>query len=263
MESLSPDHSPGASWLRPGVARALEGQVIPQLLARHRPEPMLAGDAVGARWLAGLALADDDGPLAAAVDRLAGQGQSVESLQLDWLGPAAAELGRLWDQDQISFADVTVGLVRLQCRARRLGRGGPMLLAPDPAVQAPRLLLAPVPGEQHGFGLSLVADAFRRAGWDVVQCAPGQDPVQAVAVQGYDLVGLSVGSTARAVGVPELCADLRRATCRRGLGLLLGGPLFAVPGLPVQAAPWGADVVALDARAAVASATAWMTWRGG
>lgn len=263
MESLSPDPTPGASWLRPGVARALEGQVIPKLLARHRPEGSPPGDVVGARWLAGLAMADDDSLLPAAMDRLQRQGHSVEVLQLDWLGPAAAELGRRWDQDECSFADVTVGMVRLQCCARRLGRGGTSPMLPDAPPSAPRVLLAPVPGEQHGFGLALVADAFRRAGWDVTQCPAGQRPEHAVAVQAYDLVGLSIGSSARASGVPDLCTHLRRASCRRGLGVVLGGPLFAVPGIPVVAAPWGADAVALDARAAVAMAAAWMTWRGG
>lgn len=263
MERLSPDPLTGASWLRPGVARALEGQVIPKLLARHRAEAPVAGDAVGARWLAGLAMADDDGLLPTAVERLQRQGHSVEALQLDWLGPAASELGRLWDQDECSFSDVTVGMVRLQCCARRLGRGGPMLQAPDAGPSAPRVLLSPVPGEQHGFGLALVADAFRRAGWDVTPCAAGEDPLRRVATLPYDLVGLSIGSSARAAGVPELCTALRRASCRRGLGVVLGGPLFAVPGIPVVAAPWGADAVALDARAAVSLAAAWMTWRGG
>jgi methylmalonyl-CoA mutase cobalamin-binding subunit len=263
MDSLMPEPGPGAPWLRPGVARALEGQVIPRLLARHRSAPPPAGDAVGARWLAGLAVADDDGLLAAAVDRLQRQGHSVESLQLDWLGPAAVELGRLWDQDDCSFADVTVGLVRLQCCARRLGRSLPPIAAADPSLAAPRILLAPVPGEQHGFGLFLVADAFRRAGWDVSQVEAGRAPLRAVAAQAFDLVGLSIGSTSRADGVPELCTELRRASCRPGLGILLGGPLFALPGLPAVAATWGADAVAPDARAAVALAAAWMTWRGG
>lgn len=261
MESLSSDSSSGVSWLRPGVARALEGQVIPRLLARHRADAAPPRDVLGACWLAGLSLADDDGLLPAAVDRLQRQGQSVEALQLDWLGPAAAELGRLWESDECSFADVTVGVVRLQCCARRLGRASPMLLAPDALPTAPRVLLAPVPGEQHGFGLALVADAFRRAGWDVTQAPAGQSPVQAVAAQDYDLVGLSVGSSSRAAGVPALCADLRRASRRRGVGVLLGGPLFAVPGLPVAAAAWGADAVALDARSALALATAWTTGR--
>lgn len=263
MESLSPDIPADPSWLRPGVARALEGQVIPALLARHRPDPDLPPDPVGASWLAGLAMADDDGLLADAVDRLQRQGLSIESLQLDWLGPAAAELGRRWDRDDCSFADVTVGMVRLQCCARRLGRGGPLAVANDPGPQAPCVLLAAVPGEQHGFGLALVADAFRRAGWDVTQAAGGQSVVQAVAAQSYDLVGLSIGSSGRATGVPDLCTDLRRASRRRGMGVLLGGPLFAAPGIPVVAAPWGADAVALDARSAVSMAAAWMTWRGG
>lgn len=263
MEQVSAAESQAGSWLRPGVARALEAQVIPRLVARHRPEPLQVVTPSGARWLAGLALADDDTALWHALIQLQQQGMAVEALQLDWLGPAAAELGRQWNTDECSFSDVTIGMVRLQCAARRLGRSEAAPAWLDTSPRAPRVLLAPVPGEQHGFGLALVADAFRRAGWDVTPVPPDASLIACVAAQCYDLVGLSVGSTARAPGVPSLCADLRRASRQRELGVLLGGPLFAIPGVPVLAAPWGADAVALDAREAVARAAAWMTWRGG
>jgi methanogenic corrinoid protein MtbC1 len=258
MEHLSAAEEHPPTWLRPGVARALEGQVIPRLLARHGVGAQPPDRALGGRWLAGLCLLDDETGLADAVQGLQCQGVAVEPLQLDWLGPAAAELGRMWDTDQISFSDVTIGLVRLHGVSRRLSRAGPLVVTSGPGPQAPRLLLSPVPGEQHGFGLSLVADAFRRAGWDVAVAGPDASVVQRVAGEVFDLVGLSLGSSLRAPGVPALCADLRRASRRPGLGVLLGGSLFALPGLPVAAAPWGADAVALDAREAVALGSAWM-----
>lgn len=258
MDSLSPVPGAGPSWLRPGVARALEGQVIPRLLARHRPLASLAGDAMGARWLAGLSVGADDTGLADAVRGLGCQGTSVESLQLDWLGPAAAELGAMWSRDQISFSDVTIGLVRLQSLARRLP--GPLVPGLDsvPPCLAPRVLLALMPGEQHSFGLSLLGEAFRRAGWEVVLAGTDVPATDWVARQPFDVVGLSIGSLGRAAAVPALCAALRRASREPGLKVMLGGPLFSLPELPGAPAVWGADAVALDARAAVALAGHWV-----
>lgn len=250
------------TWLRPGVARALEAQVIPQLVARHRGGPLGPGGLLGARWLAGLALEADAARLPDAVLRLQQQGLSVETLQLDWLGPAAAELGRMWDSDECSFSDVTVGAVRLQCLARRLGAASPGL-PQAPAPDAPRVLLGLAPGEQHGFGLVLVGEAFQRAGWDVTVVAAGGSLPLRAAAQAYDVVGVSLGGTARAGGVPALCHAIRQASRTRGVGVLLGGPLFAHPGEPLLAAPWGADAIVRDAREAVAAAAAWMTWREG
>jgi MerR family transcriptional regulator, light-induced transcriptional regulator len=300
------------SWLRPGVARTLEGQVIPRLLALHRPHPpqaipasahlaplpapgpadgsshaarplqafseasvdvssaaphlTLVGAAAGVLnvdWAADLAVGADDAALLDATERLLMQGWSEEAVQLDWLGPAAAELGRRWERDDCSFSDVTIGLVRLQCAARRMGRRGPSRLTADAAPAAPRILLAAVAGEQHGFGLTLVADAFRRTGWDVAVAVAGVSPVQRVAREAFDLVGLSVGSQARAACVPALSDELRRASRRPGLGVLLGGPLFALPDAPVLATAWGVDAVSRDAREALANAAAWIQGRGG
>lgn len=282
------------SWLRPGVARTLEGQVIPRLLALHRPHPPQATPApahlaqpggalpaddlsapphlalvgtdtaaLNVGWAADLALGTDDAALLDATERLLLQGWSEEAVQLDWLGPAAAELGRRWERDDCSFSDVTIGLVRLQCAARRMGRRGPSRLAADAAPAAPRILLAAVAGEQHGFGLSLVADAFRRAGWDVAVAVAGVSPMQRVAREAFDLVGLSVGTQARAARVPALSDELRRASRRPGLGVLLGGPLFAGPEAPVLATAWGVDAVSRDAREALACAAAWIQGRGG
>lgn len=232
-------------------------RAAPRRLPRqHRLGPCMAAarlPATRAGWLAGLAV-DDDLALGRAVQRLHRQGLGAELIGLDWLAPAARELGRRWESDACSFVDVTIGVARLQCAWRQLdpnGRPGRRhALAPAPSV-----LLVPAPGEQHSFGLGLVAEVFLRAGWQVTGGAAGAgiDPVAFVAAVPLDVLGISVGSRAQAAAVPDLCAALRAASCHPGLSLLVGGPLLVVePDL--EAGALGADAVASDARAALVQA---------
>ncbi|NJK90043.1 MAG: cobalamin B12-binding domain-containing protein [Myxococcales bacterium] len=92
---------------------------------------------------------------------------------LDLLAPVARLLGDLWLIDLCTFTDVTIGLSRLQQLVRELA----------PAFEdghdlrgfGHRALLAPAPGEQHTFGMHLVEEFLRRAGWDV-GCVPSVRP---------------------------------------------------------------------------------------
>lgn len=238
-----------------GLVQPLREWVVPQLVRRHRVDPDNSDARLISRWLASLAVSDDPGALQQAIDRLCRQGLDPASLQLDWLAPAARELGVGWERDDCSFSDVTVGLVRLQCAARRLSP-----LAPTPATLAdgrptPRILLLVAPGEQHGFGLTLVGDAFRRAGWDVACAAgrPGLSPAEQVAKADFDVVGVSVGSTPRMAGLRRLCTDLRQASRRPGIGVLLGEPIFTTGAVSADPDDWGTDAVAMHAHDAVAA----------
>jgi MerR family transcriptional regulator, light-induced transcriptional regulator len=241
-----------------GVARVLAQQVIPRLVQRHAPpgqaEPRLAC-AAGARGLAALAAGDDDGALRRALAGLQAQGQTAEAIADDWLGPAARELGRQWERDECSFVEVTIGVGRLQRALRQLVHATPGA-ARLPALAAPRVLLVLAPREQHSFGLSVVGEAFRREGWDVV--GGGElSAAQAggcVAREHFDLVGISVGSEQTAAGVPALCGALRLASRHSGIAILVGGPFVAAGGPLASADRLGADAVAADLASALAIA---------
>jgi methylmalonyl-CoA mutase cobalamin-binding subunit len=139
-----------------------------------------------------------------------------------------------------------------------------MTIAPatGPAGEPPpHVLLMPAPGEQHVFGLALVAEQFRRSRWTVSSSLDTErfNPVGWVAAQAVDVVGISVGSDARAAELPGLCSALRRASYHRGLSILVGGPCVSVPDAPWVASALGADGVARDARGAVALARRMVT----
>jgi methanogenic corrinoid protein MtbC1 len=117
-----------------------------------------------------------------------------------------------------------------------------------------RALLAPVPGEQHTFGLVMVAEFFCRAGWDVWSgpAAARSDLVGLVRGTWFAVVGLSVAGDGHLDSLASTIRAVRRASRNRGIGVLVGGPAFIDH--PELAATVGADATAVDGRQAVLQA---------
>ena len=92
-------------------------------------------------------------------------GNSVNTIYLSYIAAAARELGRQWDEDEISFAVVTMASGRLY----RIIRGLRHVLdrVAPPQVEEDRVLLALLPGDTHTLASEMAADMFRRAGWEV------------------------------------------------------------------------------------------------
>ncbi|WP_114375823.1 cobalamin B12-binding domain-containing protein [Elioraea thermophila] len=244
----------------PGLAAAVETRILPWMVLAHRT-PNHAGcccDAAGGVSAADIAALADEArrnDLAAALARvecLWQAGLPLDRLYLELVGPAAVRLGQMWHDDTASMAEVTVGLACLQ---RLIHALGPAFhqddLRPDPKR---RILLAPMPGEQHSFALVIIAEFLRRAGWDV-DCGRVLSLSALCALlkrEWFALVGLSVSCTGRVDAVGGVIHALRAASRNRSLGVLVGGPMFvASPDLVAQV---GADAMAVDARHAVAQA---------
>jgi MerR family transcriptional regulator, light-induced transcriptional regulator len=118
-----------------------------------------------------------------------------------------------------------------------------------------RALLVPMPGEQHSFGLIMVAEFFRRAGWDVWDLHPSkpEDLLAAVQKQPFALLGISLSCASRLSELPELIAAVRRRSRNASLGIMVGGqPFLEEPG---QVASVGADCTAVDGRRAALEAS--------
>lgn len=246
------------------LVQTLEADIIPRLVRAHRPPDDVAGLAEGVAWppletFAALTYAVDETPLHAVINALRAAGAPVERIYLDLLAPAARELGRLWESDRCDFTDVTVGVGRLQQLLRELS---PAFGAevPHPA-DGRRVLLLPAPGEQHTLGASMVAEFFRRAGWDVVGGVGGSsiDPVKAVQAEWFDVVGLACGHESRIDWLKTCIADVRSASRNRGVGVMVGGPLFVLG--PQYGFLVGADVVVTRGEEAPARADALLAAR--
>ena len=89
----------------------------------------------------------------------------IEVVYLSYVAGAARRLGQLWDEDQISFMDVTLGCGKLY----RIIRGLRHVIAPSITKDRDEYpaMFALVPGETHTLGIEIATDIFRREGWDV------------------------------------------------------------------------------------------------
>lgn len=242
------------------LTRAIQFEALPRIVlaqraratgATMRDYDRLFGSG-GVAEFAALVLAGEIEALSAYVSSIQGRGQSLERVYLNLLGPAALQLGELWAADKIGFSDVTIGLARLQLLLHRLS---PAFASEGQAKCNGRLaLLMPVPGEQHTFGLSMVAEFLRRDGWDVVSW-PGAAQAELgrmVRQDFFSLVGLSASSDDRVAAVAACIRRIRRNSQNPDIGIMVGGPLFLRR--PELVPLVGADATAVDGRQAAMQA---------
>ena len=231
------------------LTRTVQLHVIPTLLRR----PALCSTHV--ETLARLSMDGAAPEVLAFVAGLREAGRDAEAIYLDLLTPAARLLGQWWADDVCTFADVTIGVGHLQAalhaeRAHFL-HDAPLLVAPGR-----RALLMPLPGEQHGFGVSMLRDFFVRAGWDVSTAGMADGAALAAAVRNewVDLVGFSI-SFVGAIDAARLhIAAVRAASRNPALIVMVGGLPFIDD--PALALAIGADGTGRDGADAVTVAAA-------
>ncbi|WKA30451.1 cobalamin B12-binding domain-containing protein [Bradyrhizobium roseum] len=236
------------------VVQTIKTQIVPKIVLalRRAPAPKSAEAAerlpTAIEQFAAMTLGNDDGAASAHVDALLAKGISVESIFLELLAPAARQLGTLWESDAADFANVTLGVGRLQLIMRRLGD---RFTDESNAFHAGEsVLLTIIPGEQHSFGLSMVAEFFRRAGWNLCTgpFSSHQELTSLVQNHWFDIVGFSVSSDRRLDELKKDIHDIRRDSRNRHVGIIIGGPMVIAH--PDLVASMGADMMSADASTA-------------
>jgi len=125
------------------------------------------------------------------------KGTSQQDLYLQWLGPAAKQLGVWWETDEITFSQVTVGTGRIYAIMRALNKNRSTAIRYNEKVG----LFALVPGEEHALGVKMAADLFRRDGWtiDLQLDKNHAELADYISSSQHFVVGLSAGGV-RALG---------------------------------------------------------------
>ena len=252
------------------LRRTIEAEIIPRLMLAHRlpsndpnapvdSRPELGGDEVA--LLTELVLRRDAAAAQAYVRARCLAGLPVETLFIGLLSPVAIRLGEMWEEDLCDFTQVTVGLWRLQQLVFEYSD----MFQRDRRMRARqrRVLLAPAPGSQHTFGVVMVGEFFRRAGWDV-----RGDPSSSLAevkacigVDSFDVLGLSVGSECPVKALSSAILRLRKASRNPAIVVMVGGPAVVLS--PEFVNLVGADGTAPDAASAVSEAESLVAKREG
>jgi methanogenic corrinoid protein MtbC1 len=234
------------------VVKTIKTRIIPKIVLALRQAPTTKTTEQKnpsiVEQFAALALGNDDGAPFAYIEDLLAQGTAVESIFLDLLAPAARHLGTLWESDAADFANVTLAVSRLQRIMRRLGES--FFNDQGHGSGAESVLLTIIPGEQHSFGLSMVAEFFRRAGWNLCTgpFSSHQELTSLVHNHWFDVVGFSVSGDRRLEELRKDIREIRRHSRNRNVGIMLGGPMVIAE--PDLVASIGADMMAADATTA-------------
>ncbi len=244
------------------MENTMESEIIPRLVVSCRSAiPTRSTQPVAADAEAQLALikeftdlllADDTVAAAQKLSALRGKGVSLDELYLELFGPTARYLGYLWEQDICDIVDVTLGVGHLQQFVRDLSKE--FQNAQGPRDESRQVLLLPIPGEQHTFGLTLMREFFRRANWRVWgwPLVEEGEMMNLIRHENFALVGISVGGDVSMAGLDALIRDIRRVSRNASLGVMVGGPIFTLR--PELAKQVGADATAVDAHQAVVQA---------
>jgi methanogenic corrinoid protein MtbC1 len=282
VDSGAPDLEGSAASARSasvdGLIHTIEGEVIPRLLLAHQSilrDSVDGGSRSGDVTWSGAQPAEADGRDSLEVDPLrvtkadvsafaellitfdanvakrfidaqVSSGHAVPDLLLDLCAPAARELGSMWLRDECSFCDVTIGLSALEQVI--LHCAGPAGSVRESSTVDRSALLAPMPGNQHVFGLLIVKELFRRSGWTVRSPATSEwnAVLDAVRSTRYSVLGLSVGSANDLQACQSLVKACRSESLNPKMLIIVGG--YGIQEANMSTRMLDADLIARDGR---------------
>jgi MerR family transcriptional regulator, light-induced transcriptional regulator len=260
-EPLSPSvANPDENHLQE-FASVIENIIVPRLLIHHvhnKPDRVTRAHALGRSAVSEfieLSINEDPELAMEFVRNEIRLGVSFENILLNLLAPAARGLGERWEQDAVSFVEVTLGVARMH-RMLREFNGVPSDLWSQ-VGKGRQILLLPAPGEQHTFGLRLVQEFLMRDGWTVIN-QPVKDLDELTAnlrAERFDVVGLSLSGETLLDTLLSCIHVIRTESKNRRVQVIVGGQLFSER--PELINICGADAYAADAPSTVRAVNGW------
>ena len=182
--------------------------------------------------LARLLLATEPEAAFALIETLHADGRSMSQLWAGLFEPAARALGALWQSDDCSEFDVSLGLGHLQLALRRASVETSTLDVPQLPLSVPHaVLLAPCRREPHLLGSVIASEMFWRAGWEVRGEFPESDAALNQLVHDwFDVLDLSFsGAFTREHRLPTMASSIRAAPAQSlnpALTVIVDGRVF-------------------------------------
>lgn len=180
-------------------------------------------------------------------------GIALEDIYLLLLTPVARKLGAMWEEDESSFTEVTIGLWRIKQLMYDLS---PIFQQySEQGKTGSSIMLVPLPGSQHNLGLFMVSEFFAKAGWRIwgELAATEEDIVSMAANEWFDIVGLSASVREQFPQLKELIKSIKARSKNPNVGIIIGSPVFNQS--PELIDDLGADMVGMDAADALEKAS--------
>jgi MerR family transcriptional regulator, light-induced transcriptional regulator len=183
-----------------------------------------------------------------ALDEALDDGRELAQVYLEVVQPSMREIGRLWQEDELTVAEEHVATAITEAAMSRMFER--VFVWRD--VRTPRLLAACAEDERHQVGLRMLCDLLELAGWETTYLGasvPIESLVDLIVKHQPDAVAISATIAPHVPRVREAIRSIRAATLPRQPLIAVGGRVFLSD--PSLAERLGADLTAGDADEAV------------
>jgi methylmalonyl-CoA mutase cobalamin-binding subunit len=228
MQDLQNSEMAGRAWMDEGGLKSIASWAMGQVAARRlRDDQPLRPELLRALVLA--AISPSSRAMAALAGDLFRQKVSAEDFADRYIVAAAAEMGEAWAEDRMTFAEVTMGMSRLQSLLRELGNAWSADQASGADGSGTVLLVMPS-FEQHSLGALVLMGQLRRRGVSVALAlgVPAAEICRRVRVARYSAILISVACVDR---LADLAAYVKKMRADGGSlpPVVVGGGIMAHP----------------------------------
>ena len=176
--------------------------------------------------LTNLLLDSKEGSFELAITVLKTHGASIDYIVLELIPEIARRFGKQWEDDSLSFAEVSMGVSKLERVIHKL----------DYLFQANQLdrqqnkaiFISGFPGSQHSLGTLIFANFLTFSGWQVHR--PNQvnidSIVYGVSSKMLQAIAISISTNQQLEQLPSLIDLLRQKSQNSKIIVLVGGPLY-------------------------------------
>ena len=173
-----------------------------------------------------LLLSNEDGAFELAITVLKTHGVSINYIVLDLIPTIARRLGKQWEDDTLSFAEVSIGTNKLERVIHKL----------DYLFQVTQLekrgnhsiLITNFPESQHSLGTLILANYFIHSGWRAYR--PENNSLKFISQNlesnSHDAIAISISCNEQLEQLPNTISVLREKSKNPKIKVLIGGPLY-------------------------------------
>lgn len=178
------------------------------------------------KQISALSLDANEGAFELAITFFKTHGLSIDYIVLELIPSLAKQLGKQWEEDTLSFAEVSIGVGKLERSIYKI----------DYLFQATQLkkrknksiLISTYPGSQHSLGTLILANYFTYCGWEVQRPIKPTQSILLAEVESKHLqaLAISVSTDEQLQELPNLIHSLRERSRNPQIVILIGGSLY-------------------------------------